>query len=184
MKSMKGRLLVATPQLDDSTFGKTVLLMFEHSPAGAAGVILNRPTEANVSDIAEQVFDEPDDWDKTVHLGGPVPGPVMLLHTVEELGDQEVFPGVYNTVDAKKVKELVKRRPEPSLILANYAGWGPAQLEGEFAGGSWVSHTATLEWIFWESDRDLWDVLQRAIRSADWIDLLGVREIPNDPKMN
>ena len=49
--------------------------MLDHSEEGAAGVILNRPTEADVAAIAEQVFEEPSDWDKPISLGGPCRGP-------------------------------------------------------------------------------------------------------------
>src|SRR5262245_27961695 len=113
--------------------------MLDHSDEGAAGLILNRPTEATVAAIADQVFEEPSDWDKPISLGGPVPGPMIVLHGVEGLSDQEVIPGVYSTVDAARVKELVRAKPEPALALANYSGWGPGQLDGEIKEGSWVT---------------------------------------------
>src|SRR5262249_40524889 len=97
MTSLKGHLLVATPELLAPIFTHSVILMLDHSEGGAAGLIINRPTEATVTAIAEQVFEEASDWDKPISLGGPVPGPMVVLHTVEELADQEVLPGVYST---------------------------------------------------------------------------------------
>src|SRR5262245_902575 len=128
MTSLKGHLLVATPQLIAPIFSRSVILMLDHSDGGAAGLILNRPTEATIATIADQVFEEPSDWEKVISLGGPVPGPMVVLHAVEELGDKEVIPGVYSTVDADKVRELVRAKPEPALALANYSGWAPGQL--------------------------------------------------------
>ncbi len=133
MKSLKGQLLVATSDLLDSNFFQTVILLFEHNDEGAAGVVLNRPIEASITDIAEQVFEAPFDWDKPIHLGGPVPGPLMILHQVSELADQEIMPGLYSTIEAQKVQEALRQRLEPSLIVANYAGWGPGQLETEIS---------------------------------------------------
>ncbi len=40
----KGRLLLATPPLDDPNFDRTVIYMLEHRDDGALGVVLNRPT--------------------------------------------------------------------------------------------------------------------------------------------
>ncbi|MFP5488536.1 MAG: YqgE/AlgH family protein, partial [Acidimicrobiia bacterium] len=40
----KGRLLVATPPLDDPNFDRTVVYVIEHHPDGALGVVINRPT--------------------------------------------------------------------------------------------------------------------------------------------
>src|SRR5262245_32217130 len=130
MNSLKGHLLIAAPSLLTPFFTRTVILMLEHNDEGALGVVLNRPTEATVSDIAEKVFEEPFEWEKPIRIGGPVPGPLMVLHTVEDQSDQEVMPGLYSSVEASKVQEVLRRRSDPCLVIANYSGWGPGQLEG------------------------------------------------------
>lgn len=184
MESLKGHLLVASPKLITPVFTKTVLLMLEHTEEGAAGVILNRPTDATVSDIAERIFDEPYVWDKPVSLGGPVPGPLMVVHAEEGLSDQEILPGVYNTVDSDKIREILRNKAEPSLILANYAGWGPGQLEGEFEEDSWLTLPASLRHVFWEGEADLWDVVIKAINAAQLSKLLGLKNAPDNPAVN
>src|SRR5438874_2443173 len=100
MNSLKGHLLIATPSLIDPNFARTVLLMLGHDRDGAMGLVLNRPTEATISDLAGTVFEEGFEWDKPIHLGGPVTGPFMVIHTIEVLADQEVVPGVYHTLEA------------------------------------------------------------------------------------
>ncbi len=184
MKSLKGQLLVATPELLDSNFFQTVILLFEHNEAGAAGVVLNRPIEASVTDIAEQVFEAPFDWDKPIHLGGPVPGPLMILHQVSELADQEIMPGLYSTIEANKVQEALRQRLEPSLIVANYAGWGPGQLETEIAENSWTTTPATPALLFESDALTLWETAASLEPEVDIIDILDVPEIPEDPSLN
>ena len=184
MKSLKGHLLVATPTLLDPNFARAVLLMFEHSEEGAAGVILNRPTEATVTNISEQVLEEPFAWEKAIHLGGPVPGPLMILHTIEDLADQDVLPGIYSCVEASKVRQLIRSEAEPSLILANYAGWGPGQLEGEIEQDSWLSLSADPRHVFWDDPRDLWDTVIREIRGNELTRTLGLDGLPPDPSLN
>ena len=184
MRSLKGHLLIASPSLLASFFTRTVILMLDHSEEGAAGVVLNRPTEATVADIAETVFSEPIDWNKPLNLGGPVSGPVMVLHEVEDLSDQEVIPGVYNSVEISKVREAVMSRAEPSLILANYAGWGPGQLESEFGVDSWLTLPATRDYVFWSEPKDLWDVVVKAINARKLSEFLQLRGVPSDPSLN
>ena len=132
MRSLKNHLLIAAPSLVDSFFRRTVILMLDHTEEGAAGVVLNRRTEATLVDLAETIFGEPFDWPKPLNLGGPVPGPLMVIHGEAEHADQEILPGVFHSIELANVRAVVRGRPEPSLIVANYSGWGPGQLEGEF----------------------------------------------------
>lgn len=185
MNSLKGHLLVATPQLMDPNFARTVLLMLEHNEEGAAGVVLNRPTPATVTDIADQVLGEAMGWEKTIHMGGPVTGPLMILHTEEPLADLAPIPGVFSTADAPKIEQMLRQQIEPSMVIANYAGWGPGQLESELAESSWLTLPARPEHIFWAGDTDdLWDALLREIHAGDLTRFLGLRDLPEDPSMN
>jgi putative transcriptional regulator len=184
MTPLKGHLLVATPELHGPVFSRSVILMIEHSDTGAAGVILNRPTEADVASVAEQIFEEASDWDKPIGLGGPVPGPLIVLHTLEEFADQAVIPGVYSTVDADKVRALVRRKAEPSLTLANYSGWSPGQLEGEIAAGSWVTLPARAALVFWSGPGDVWKAAMKEYEGRRFTDLLNIHHLPDDPRLN
>jgi putative transcriptional regulator len=147
-------------------------------------VVLNRPTEATVADIAETVFDQPFDWDKALNLGGPVEGPIMILHQDEDFADQEILPGLYNSVEMAKVRGLVFNRTEPSLILTYYAGWGPGQIESEFGVDSWLILPATIDLVFWEGEEELWDVVVKAVNARKLSEFLGLREVPIDPSFN
>ena len=184
MRSLKGHLLIATPGLMAPFFSRSVILMLEHNEDGAAGVVLNRPTETTVADIAEEVFSTPLDWEKLLLLGGPVPGPLMVIHQEPRLADREVIPGVFNAVEMSKVREALFDRLEPSLILANYAGWGPGQLEGEFDLDSWLTLPATLETIFWAGPIDLWDATVRRVNARKLSEFLGLGDSPIDPSLN
>jgi putative transcriptional regulator len=184
MTSLKGQLLVAHPGLLDPNFARAVLLMFEHGKQGAAGVILNRPTVATVSDISEQVFSEPFEWNKPLNLGGPVLGPLMVVHGSSSMADQEVMDGLYTTIDASKVQVLIRQRVEPSLIVANYAGWGPGQLDAEIKEGSWLLAPATNDLVFAAGDNEAWESVVRSIEEARIPKILGIREVPGDPSLN
>ena len=78
----KGRLLVATPVLDDPNFTRTVIYVIEHHDDGALGLVLNRPS-------FEQLGDPLDRWvevqsaPRQVFSGGPVE-PDALIALLEE----------------------------------------------------------------------------------------------------
>ena len=50
--SLRGKLLVASPALIDPNFARTVVLITEHTDDGAMGVVLNRPSETEVDEVA------------------------------------------------------------------------------------------------------------------------------------
>ncbi|MFO0958508.1 MAG: YqgE/AlgH family protein [Isosphaeraceae bacterium] len=184
MNSLKGHLLIATPRLLDPNFARTVLLIFEHTAGGAAGLVLNRSTEMSVTDISGQLLDDAVEWDKIIHLGGPVPGPLMALHADADLADQEAFDGLYLSVAAEKIRTILESRLEPSLLLANYAGWGPGQLDRELAEDSWYHFPASAEQVFWDEADDLWERSIRTVNRQRTADLIGEDELPEDPSLN
>jgi putative transcriptional regulator len=184
MNSLKGHLLIATPQLLAPIFTRSVILMLEHNIEGAVGVIVNQPINTTVSDLAGKIFEEDFEWDKPLHLGGPVPGPLMVLHTAEDLADEVVLPGLCHTVDASRVQEIIRLRHEPSLIIANYSGWGPGQLEGEFGWDSWLTLPARPEHVFWTGEKELWKVVVNQVNAKKLSDFLNIRELPADPGLN
>src|SRR5207302_1388936 len=110
-------------------------------------------------DTAGKIFEDGFEWDKPLHLGGPVPGPLMVLHAIEEMADQVLLPGIGYTLEASRVQEIIRERPEPSLVIANYSGWGPGQLEGEFGWDSWLTLPAKPEHVFWSGEKELWKVV-------------------------
>ena len=55
MEFLKGKLLIAAPQLSDPNFAQTVVLMIEHDQKGAFGVVLNRPTGRTVQELWDEL---------------------------------------------------------------------------------------------------------------------------------
>ena len=47
----QGIFLVASPGLRDPNFRQTVILLCKHGPEGALGVVVNRPTEINITEV-------------------------------------------------------------------------------------------------------------------------------------
>jgi putative transcriptional regulator len=161
--SLAGSLLIAGPTLLDPNFVRTVVLLLEHGPQGAVGVVLNRPTEEPVADHlpawAGHVTDPP-----VVFVGGPVMNEVAV--GVAERGpgeDEEWAPvvGEAGTVDLGGEPDLVDDLGRVR-VFSGYAGWDEGQLDLELALGSWFVVPADLSDVFTGSPEGLWrEVLAR-----------------------
>ena len=187
MNLLKGYLLVAAPEMEGPFFARTVILMCEHSAEGAMGLVLNRSTEATICDIADQVLNEPLGWEKPIHIGGPVNGPLVVVHEESDLADQRIFGEVYTSMEASKVQELLRQQPEPSLVVANYAGWGSGQLENEMKDNSWLTLPATSELVFRVNEMDddsYWELVIQQIRTAELRRVTGLKDLSVDPRLN
>ena len=136
--SVRGKLLIAAPSLFDY-FRRTVVLVLEHTPEGAMGVVLGRETDTRVADVVPQLADLPGADDR-VYLGGPVsPESVVALGDFdepEEAGLQIV--GSLGTLDPDGANQSLRR----VRVFAGYAGWGPGQLDDELEQDAWIVQAA------------------------------------------
>ena len=53
----KGRLLLATPPLEDPNFDRTVIYVLEHHDEGALGLVLNRPSPEELDEPLDAWID-------------------------------------------------------------------------------------------------------------------------------
>jgi putative transcriptional regulator len=156
MSSLEGRLLIASPDETDPDFVGTVILLVQHSEQQAVGLVLNRPTGKTIWGLFKRPFRD----DLPVYAGGPVPGPLMAIHTCESLADLQILPGLYYAVKGKTLEKLVRQPDHPFRIFDGHAGWGPGQLEEQIETGGWRTAPATIEHVF-HDEEDLWEKLNR-----------------------
>jgi putative transcriptional regulator len=178
--SLQGQLLVASPGLLDPNFRRTVVLITEHNEEGAAGLVLNRPSEAEVSDLVPQLEELVDDGEH-IWMGGPVQQNAVLVLGEFVDPDDAAVPlfgslGFPSLEEPEEVVPLTTRR----RIFAGYAGWGSGQLEDELAREDWILEPAQNDDAFTESPDELWaDVLRR---KGGIYEL--VARMPEDPSVN
>jgi putative transcriptional regulator len=143
-ESLTGLLLVATPNLPDPHFAKSIVFIVRHNEQGAFGIVVNKVLGTGPAGEVLREFgvDEPDAvGDLRVYFGGPVgPYAAFVLHSTDYKDEQThlVTPDLAITSD-KEILSLIGqgKGPRRSLVAVGYAGWGPGQLESEIAQGSW-----------------------------------------------
>lgn len=153
--SLRGKLLVASPQLAGSIFSRSVILMVEHDANGAFGLILNKP----VSTIPKSdVFDKLNLKHQataasfTIFSGGPVePRTILVVHdgTFEGPVIRDVATGVAVSAERPVIEALARGEgPSRYVIVAGYSGWAPGQLESELQRQDWETAPLDREVIF------------------------------------
>ena len=183
MKSLRGQLLIAEPRLPDSNFFRTVVLVIEHTDQGASGLILNRPGSVQLSEIWGEVSETPLGRDETIFIGGPVQGPLAILHDQIDLAEQPLLDGLHLSMKRENLNQLLADDSANIRVFSGYSGWGPGQLEHEMQVGGWLTWPAQPEHVFSDSQelyKSVCDSLGREI-------LFGAsqpRHKPADPTLN
>lgn len=181
--SLKGKLLIAAPGMQEPTFARTVISVLEHTEDGALGVVINRPGDASLLDVVPPVADlasQP----AVLFAGGPVePQAAIALGVVTLDASGEGWRPVIHpvvTVDLESDPVVLAASLRELRVFAGYAGWAAGQLEGEIALGAWyVVEALPLDAFDAVPDR-LWSAI---LRRQPW-PLSAVATCPIDPTMN
>ena len=167
MKSLKGQFLLDGGKLAGSDFHHTVVLICEHDSEGALGLVLNRTSEQTIEEsltiaLPEALQELP------LFIGGPVhPNALSCLIQVspatDSLSKSPILPGLRLTHNLDELFE-----PSGNFLpfkqikfFAGYAGWSPGQLDAEMETGAWLTHPASLEFVFHPQPEELWKLILR-----------------------
>lgn len=165
----------------DPNFARTVVLVVRDDQAeGSFGLVLNRPTEVTVAEACGDQIDAAKQVGSSLNQGGPCQGPLTALHASQQVGGEEVMPGVLFSAERQEIESLMWHNAMPAKYMAGYAGWAPTQLEAEIDSGAWVITPALPEHVF-EIRENLWQKLSAWLtleRRVDW------QHLPDDPSLN
>jgi putative transcriptional regulator len=162
--TLTGQLLIASPDIGDPRFARTVIFLVRHNREGAFGIVINRPVEVrSFKSLLEAVGQDTSGVEGSVRVfaGGPVETEIgFVLHSADYKRPEtvEVDGRVALTSSPEILRDMGQGRgPKKSLVAFGYAGWGPGQLEGELARRDWFTAPADPALIF-DEDRDrVWD---------------------------
>jgi putative transcriptional regulator len=162
--SFAGQLLVATPSMGDPRFERTVILIIQHSPSGALGIVINKPIGGtSIASVFEALGQKGSDvaGDVRVFSGGPVQPEVgFVVHSVDYRRPETVAVNdrLSMTSSLDILRDIGTRRgPAKILVAFGYTGWGPNQLEREIDERAWGIVEADPALVF-DEDRDkVWD---------------------------
>jgi len=194
MLDLNNHFLIAMPNMEDADFAKTVVFVFDHGKNGAAGLIINRPSESTIKHMFDRM-DLPlrrnDLYQTPVFNGGPVfTDRGFVLHEAQqtfELGGAGLeqtkasfwastleVPGGLEMTTSRDVLEALSSGAGPKKIFMSlgYAAWQAGQLEAEIMQNDWLTVPANQTLIFETPVAD---------RYAAALALLGIDEIMLSP---
>jgi putative transcriptional regulator len=180
---LKGKLLLDGGDLTGSFFHRSVVLICDHSPEGAFGLVLNRASGSRVGELV--VANLPVTLkDSPLFLGGPVqPTALSFLHADNFIPDANVFPNLnlgHSLDDLLEVGESFSASKKVKMF-AGYAGWSPGQLENEMKRKSWLTYPASLELVFETPPEQLWQKILKT--KGGWKNRL-LSQMPDDLSLN
>ncbi|OZI47569.1 hypothetical protein CEK29_02180 [Bordetella genomosp. 5] len=147
------QFLLAMPGMVEGALAGTVIFVCEHTPRGALGLVINRPTDLTLALLFERIDLklEIGPVDDPVFFGGPVQTDRgFVLHAPAGEYTSSIRLGELALTTSRDVLQAVADGNGPSrmLVTLGYAGWGAGQLESEMAQNAWLNVDAEAHIIF------------------------------------
>ena len=151
--SLAPALLLSMPQLIDPNFARSVVLLCEHAPEGAFGLVVNRPSDIAAAEAVS--LEPPVDASERSAAAHRRSGRAAARLDSDRAAARGVEhralgAGLYLSASPVLLRRVLTARPLPrrTLVLAGYAGWGPGQLDAELAESAWLIMPVELDLIF------------------------------------
>ena len=161
---LAGQLLVAAPGMGDPRFEPTVILIVEHGPDSALGIVINKPIgEQPLASVFKALGQKDGDVTGSVRVfsGGPIQPEVgFVVHSPDYRRPETVAitDRLSMTSSIAILRDIGdKRGPAKVLVAFGYAGWGPDQLEHEIEERAWGIAEADPKLVFDEDRDNVWE---------------------------
>jgi putative transcriptional regulator len=157
------------PQMQDSNFSRSVVLLCKQESEGAMGLVVNRRTEALVTSVVD--FDPPlkTESDLSIFVGGPVEPQRGWLLLGFDPGTSDVMTvgdGLYLSSSMDVLREVLEAGPTAQRhgrFFVGYAGWAAGQLEGELAASAWLTADVSASLLFQTPPEAMWEAAIRSL---------------------
>jgi putative transcriptional regulator len=143
-----------------STFSAERILIFEHTPSGTGGLVLNQPTPIKLRDLGIPKFVEfaensvllgcgttkaPQSLNSNIPLADMAPW--FWIHNVVGLQGSSVLPGANGTLfmggSIDQASDMIREgsvRPSQFKFFWKYKSWVGDDLLKEIEAGHWICH--------------------------------------------
>ena len=168
--SLRNQFLVAMPGMVDGHFNQTVTYLCEHTPEGAMGLVINRPTTLDLREMLEHMGLNGErliTHSTPVFWGGPVqPERGFVLHHAAKHWESTLrVSDELSVTTSKDILVAISNGegPEHYLVTLGYAGWDAGQLEDEILSNSWLNTPAASDIIFSALPTTRWEAAARLL---------------------
>ena len=150
----RGKILISEPFLCDATFGRSVVLLVDHTSEGSMGLIMNKQLPLLVKEF-KYLEDNP------LYKGGPIGTDTLFyLHTLSQLpGALPVSNGLYLNGDFDALKKHILQGNEINgkvRFFLGYSGWECEQLIQEIKENTWIIAKEDPSYLLDGEVKDMW----------------------------
>ncbi|GCB34376.1 YqgE/AlgH family protein [Bacteroides faecalis] len=154
----RGKILISEPFLRDTTFGRSVILLIDHTEEGSMGLIINKRLPLFTNDIIKE-FQYLDDI--PLYKGGPVATDTLFyLHTLSDIpGALTVSKGLYLNGDFDEIKKYILQENNvnvPIRFFLGYSGWEGEQLGNEIKENTWLVSEEENDYLLNTNIKGMW----------------------------
>lgn len=175
--NFSGNLLVAHPSLRDPNFRRSILFISAHgAEIGALGVIINRPTNLCLADLATSELAEGLERVAVYH-GGPVGTQDVSLLCFRWTKDSMM---VQANLGIEEAAAVIQAGTGEVRAYRGYAGWSPGQLEAELQQQAWIVLPPQQRVFAEVNDGQLWYRTVSSLGPAFHL----LAQAPDDPSLN
>jgi putative transcriptional regulator len=166
-QDLSGHIIVSQPNSADPYFSNSVIIVAKHTPTGAWGLMINKPTtKITLDQIMRQTGILSDKLDK-IYVGGPVDtNRVYILHTLDwhSSTTMKITKDIGITTDISILSAIsVDQGPALFRTCLGLTSWGAKQLDNECSGNlpwkksdSWLYAPAMIQTTFHLTSDDQW----------------------------
>ncbi|GJM11772.1 MAG: UPF0301 protein [Pseudohongiella sp.] len=156
-KYLENQFLIAMPQMGDSYFANTVTYLWKHNDDGALGIVINKPLEACIADIFDELeiecsIEAGPFRETPVLAGGPVERDKgFIIHDAQQSWESSIsVSDEISICTSKSILEDIANGngPDNYLVALGCAGWDAGQLEREIVTNAWLTVPADPALIF------------------------------------
>ena len=154
----RGKVLISEPFLCDDMFGRSVVLLVDHTSEGSMGLVMNKQLPVCINEVINE-FKYLDDI--PLYKGGPIGSDTLFyLHKYTDIpGALKVSKELFLNGDFTEIKKRVfQEKNVQSMIrfFIGYSGWEESQLTQEIEENTWIIGKGEPNNLFATSGDSMW----------------------------
>ena len=165
-ESVKDLFLIATEEMNDPRFAKTVIIILRHDKNGAFGLVINKKLGkiklgTLISEIEDRSINKNELYniEIPIYWGGPVDKKkLLILHSNDYKNETTIkYNNLSTSSDLETLIKIAEEKgPKKSLVLLGLSAWNVEQLDGEIEKGGWTLSKMSMDIIFEEENDKKW----------------------------
>ncbi|MDJ1304844.1 MAG: YqgE/AlgH family protein [Candidatus Midichloria sp.] len=198
-QSLEGKILVASPYINDQNFEQSLVYICMHDENGAVGVIINqrigRIAEVDLNNYIkdfqnlvvkknrltsqqmERLYSPSKRRNYPVLFGGPVYSDKIVVLSLTKEQEKSFAENQHLTLYTDMVtflKEYISGKSHSKLLFAKgIAAWNPSQLEEEVSENNWFVVPASIDLLFSQRSKSKWEDLIKKFGIEKYHNLVG-----------